>query len=88
MSKYMLVLQCTRDTLAIAQDEQALDCSNYECTNNELGLPKLCNGATNFQLFGISLVFSLFCTTLFLFLFFNNYFLSLLFLMRPQYVKH
>jgi molybdenum-dependent DNA-binding transcriptional regulator ModE len=33
MSEYMLVLQCTRETLAIAQYDQAQDCSNYECTN-------------------------------------------------------
>jgi hypothetical protein len=35
MSEYMLVLQCTRETLAIAQYDQAQDCSNYECTKDE-----------------------------------------------------
>jgi hypothetical protein len=53
MSEYMLALQCTRETLAIAQYDQAQDCSTYECTNYELGLSKLCNGAANFQLFCI-----------------------------------
>jgi hypothetical protein len=84
-----LVLQCTRETLAIAQYDQAEDCSNYECTKDELGLSKLWNGTANFQLFCISLFFN---TTLFLFFllfFFETIcYLSLLFLIRPHDVKH
>jgi hypothetical protein len=72
--EYMLVLQCTRETLAKAQYDQAQDCSNYECTKYELGLSKLCIGAANFQLFCISFFFN---TTLFLFFF-----------IRPLDVKH
>jgi hypothetical protein len=85
MSEYMLVLQCTRETLPIAQYDQAQDCSNYECTNYELGLSKLCNGAANFQLFCISLFFN---TTLFLFFFETICFLSHLLFIRPHDVKH
>jgi hypothetical protein len=51
------MLQCIREMLAIAQEDQAQDCSNYECTDDELGLSKLCNGAANFQLFYISFSF-------------------------------
>jgi hypothetical protein len=88
--EYMLVLQCIRETLAIAQYDQAQDCSNYECTNYELGLSKLCKGAANFQLFWIFF----FNTTLFLFFslsfcFFETIcYLLLLFLIRPHDVKH
>jgi hypothetical protein len=70
MSENMLMLQCTRETLAIAQYNQTQDCSNYEYIEDELVLSKLCSGTTNFQLFCISLFFSLFFIQLFFLSFF------------------
>jgi hypothetical protein len=76
MSEYMLVLLCTRETLAIAQMTMQ-KCSNYECTNDELG-PSNCNEAANFQLFCISLfLFSFLYTTLFLFFNYLIFYFSL-----------
>jgi hypothetical protein len=70
--------------LAIAQYDQAQDCSNYEWTKDELGISKLCNGAANFQLFYLSFSFHSY------FLLFKKTIcsLSLLFLIQPQDVKH
>jgi hypothetical protein len=78
MSEYMLVLKYIREMLAMAQYEQAQDCSNYECTTDELGLSKLLNGASNLQLFCISFLLLLFSFLITIFSYFLFFYMAII----------